>query len=118
MQKTKTKKMLPEIESMKKYHNKKSYKQYFKSNPLIDVYTIGKGIIGQVIFNDNLKELTYDTENIFPESIGITKLTNGQLISIDLVAGTEIATPISIQEAKKKILKYNKKELLKEFGLK
>lgn len=113
----KIKKLLPELETMKKYHNGNKYMQYFESKPPIDVYQKNKGIIGQVVFNDNLKELAYDSENIFPESTGITKLTNGQLILIELAAGTEIAIPVSCEEAREKILKYNKKELLEDFGL-
>lgn len=115
--------------AMKSNFNRLEYiKSLFGDMPILEVKE-DDIIVGYVLYNDNLVELSYEpgyesNEIIsnhgmcgYHYSLGLEQLPDGRFVEIEVIAGGPYTKIITQDEALKLVLKYRKFELLEGFNL-
>ncbi|MFA0846965.1 MAG: hypothetical protein ACC614_05310 [Methanobacterium formicicum] len=103
-------------------------KAIFGDMPILEVKE-NDVVVGHVLYNDKLVELSYEpgynnNELIsnhglcgYHYSLGIEQLPDGRFVEIEVIAGGPYTKIISQEDALKLVMKYRKFELLEEFSL-
>jgi len=115
--------------AMKSNFNRLEYiKSIFGDMPILEVKE-DDIIVGYVLYNDNLVELSYepgyDSNEIIANhglcgyhySLGLEQLPDGRFVEIEVIAGGPYTKIITQDEALKLVIKHQKFELLEGFNL-
>ena len=114
--------------AMKSNFNRLEYiKSLFGDMPILEVKE-DDIIVGYVLYNDNLVELSYEpgyeSNEIIAKhglsgyhySLGLDQLTDGRFVEIEVIAGGPYTKIITQEDAMNLVMKYHKFELLEEFN--